>query len=63
MIGRLTLGFSVGILSTVAQKYIEESVPTNLYDYFSPLIVLGCSIGSICAFSLGFLLPDENGDD
>jgi len=47
----------------VGQKYIEESVPTSLYEIFSPLIVLGASIGSICAFSLGFLLPDENGDD
>ena len=47
----------------MAQKYIEESVPTSLYEIFSPLIVLGASIGSIFAFSLGFLLPDENSDD
>jgi len=36
VIGRSIFGISVGIMSSVTSKYIQETVPNHLYDMLAP---------------------------
>jgi MFS family permease len=36
IVGRFIFGFSVGLISSVCPKYIEEVVPNKLFDRLAP---------------------------
>ena len=57
-LGRLLFGFSTGQMVAVGAKFLEETIPPNLYEIFSPLIIAGNAIGTNFAFLLGLTLPD-----
>ena len=37
LIGRFLFGFSSGLFSSTVPRYIEETVPTSLYDTLAPM--------------------------
>ena len=59
----MLFGFSTGQMVAIGAKFLEETIPPNLYEIFSPLIIAGNAIGTNCAFLLGFTLPAQNDDD
>jgi len=56
--GRILFGISSAALVTIGYKFLEETVPSDVYEVFSPLIMSGNSTGTLTAFLLGLTLPD-----
>ena len=44
----------------IGAKFLEETIPADLYEIFSPLIIAGNAIGTNFAFLLGFTLPPQD---
>lgn len=61
--GRFLFGLSTGAMVCVGSKYLEETIPAKLYEVFSPLIIAGNSFGTLCAFLLGLILPNQFNTD
>ena len=40
IIGRLIYGFSAGLFSSMCPRFLDETIPTHLYDRFAPTYVL-----------------------
>jgi MFS family permease len=59
LIARFFFGTSVGIINGAAARFIEENVPSQLYEVFSPMVSIGYGFGTIISFSLAFLLPED----
>ena len=59
MIGRFLLGFSVGLLSTIIPRFIEETCPIEIYDSVAPTYTFSQTLGTLCAFFLGAILPAD----
>jgi len=60
IIARFFFGTSVGIINGAAARFIEENVPSQLYEVFSPMVSIGYGFGTIISFSLAFLLPKDD---
>jgi len=48
------------LITGVGARFIEENVPAQLYEVFSPMISIWYGIGTIISFSLAYLVPDDN---
>jgi MFS family permease len=59
LIGRLIYGLGCGVLSIVAPRYIEETVPDHKLSLYTPLFMCSVAFGSMIALLLGAGLPDE----
>ena len=59
LIGRFLFGFSTGLFSSTVPRYIEETIPTHLYDTLGPIYTFSQNVGTLAAYLLGELLPDE----
>ena len=58
--GRVLFGFAAGIISAAAPRYIEETVPSHLYDYFGPTFPFAQTIGALCGFFITAILPADD---
>lgn len=56
---RLFFGTSVGIMNGANARFIEENVPAQLYEVFSPMVTIGYGFGTIFSFSLSYILPKD----
>jgi len=59
LLGRFIFGFSVGLFSSICPKFIEEVVPNKLFDMLAPVFNFSQSLGTICAYFWGEILPDD----
>ena len=57
--GRFMYGFSVGLISSICPKFIEEVVPQKLFDVLAPVFNFSQSCGTIFAYFWGEILPDD----
>lgn len=60
MIGRFIYGFSVGLYSSIVPRFIEEESPSHLYDQVAPTYCFSQTVGTICAYFLGAILPADD---
>ena len=49
LVGRFIFGFSVGAFTSVAPRYVEETVPIHLYDFVGPAVNVGQCSGMLCS--------------
>ena len=63
MLGRFIFGISTGIFSATLQWYFNETVPLHLSDTVQVASVFAGTFGSIIAFMLGEILPDDKDTD
>ena len=58
-VGRVIWGISSGIFSSSATRFIEETLPTRLYDTLGPLFTFSWAFGTLCAYLLAEILPTD----
>jgi len=44
---------------TISSKYLEETIPSESFEFLSPIVIVGNSVGTLIAFCLGLLLPPD----
>ena len=60
LFGRVLFGIAVGINGAIGARYTEETVPAHLYEVYSPFNMIYYTLGVVLAFSLGFIIPQNN---
>ena len=59
LLGRFLFGFSSGLFTTTIPRYVEETVPTRLFDSIGPLYICSQSLGTLFSYLLGEILPAD----
>jgi len=60
IIGRIILGYSVGLLSTIIGRVIEETVPTSMHEMMSTYFYMMQGVGIMVAYGWALYLPDDH---
>ena len=58
--GRLLLGVSLGLFTTITPRYIEETCPNHIYGSLGTLFVFSIACGNMTGFLWGEYLPDDH---
>lgn len=61
LVGRLIFGYSGGVMSVTAPRFVEETVPNHLFSTLGPLFTFTQTVGTLIAYLLGEVLPDPDG--
>lgn len=59
LLGRLLFGVSVGLLSAIAPKMLEETIPNYLFDKLGAIFTTTQGIGVLIAVFSAEILPDD----
>ena len=60
IIGRFLFGLCTGSFSSTVSRYIEETIPTHLFENLQPIFCFSQTFGGLCGYLLGEFLPDPN---
>ena len=60
LIGRFLLGLSVGLISSICPKMLEETIPNHLWDNFGPMFSSIQCVGTLIACTLAVIYPDDS---
>jgi len=60
ILGRFIFGFSSGLFSSIAPKFMEESIPGHTYEAGIAGFMISQALGNMIANLGGAILPDEN---
>lgn len=63
IIGRFIYGFSAGLISSICPRFMEETIPNRLFDSLQPTFCFSQTVGTISAYFLGIILPDDDDFD
>ena len=59
LLGRAIFGLSTGFMATVIPRFVEETSPSAYFDRVAAIWKISMGVGSISAYSLGYLLPSN----
>ena len=59
LLGRFLFGMSSGLFVTTIPRYIEETVPSHLYDSIGPLFTYSLAVGTLISYVIGEILPPD----
>jgi len=57
--GRFFFGVSIGLISAIVPRYIEDTVPYKYHYLMSTTFYIFTTVGLLVAFSLGAILPED----
>ena len=61
IIGRVLFGISTGLFSTTIPRYVEETLPTHLFDGLTPFVfTFSYAVATLSAYSLGEIMPEDD---
>ena len=63
LLGRLLFGISVGLLSSIAPKMLEETIPNHLFDKLGAIFTTMQGFGVLIAVFSAEILPDDEDID
>lgn len=62
-LGRLIQGISSGFFSASSTRFIEETLPTKLYDTLGPIFTVSWAFGVLLAYIIAEILPKDSEED
>ena len=57
--GKFLFGLSVGLYSSIIPRFVEEMVPSHLFDRLAPIFNFTQCLGTLFAYLGGELLPED----
>lgn len=60
LVGRSIFGFSSGLIASIVPKYIEETVPSQVWSSMGVILQTASAIGTLISFLLAEVLPSDD---
>ncbi len=60
ILGRTFYGLGIGVLSIIAPRFIEETIPDKLLSKYSPMFITTAALGSMTSLFLASSLPNDD---
>ena len=60
LFGRFIYGLCAGLFATSLPRYVEEVIPTHIYEFGATAFYTASTIGTLAAYGLGAILPKDD---
>ena len=60
ILGRFLYGICAGLLATSLPRYVEEVIPSHIYELGATIFYVSSTVGTLAGYALGAILPADN---